>query len=183
MSSEAFEVPPLSRRQIRLFADSVRSSLRITTPFFPIVPVIEFALPSVIEGFFHDVVDVDEMNVQFGQGCHAMTFPDDRAMFIREDIYERARGDKGRDRLTLAHEVGHLLLHCGIRFAKRVKTRETPAFRDSEWQANAFGGELLVSYRYISRCKNPSEVAELFKVSEAAAEKQWEVFKRENLIK
>jgi hypothetical protein len=31
---------------------------------------------------------------------------------------------------------------------------KTPAFRSSEWQANCFGGELLVSADHIHLCKD-----------------------------
>ena len=42
-----FIVPPLSRREIRQIAQGVRSSLRISEPWFPIVEVLEFALPTL----------------------------------------------------------------------------------------------------------------------------------------
>jgi hypothetical protein len=181
MSSDAFVVPPLSRKDIRNYADDIRTHLKITSPYFPIVEVVEFALPKVIKGFYLDVCDEAEMTERFGRGCHGMTFPDENVMHIREDVYNRARRDEGRDRLTIAHEVAHLLLHSGLRFARRASPN-TPLYATSEWQANAFGGELLMSYRHVQNCTSVSEAAALFKISISAAEVQWEAFKRDKII-
>jgi hypothetical protein len=182
MSSDAFEVPPLSRKDIRAFTDQIRARLGITTPYFPILRVVELVLPKLVEGFYLEVCDEAEMTRRFGRGCHGMTFPDENVMHIREDVYNRARHDQGRDRLTIAHELAHLLLHSGLRFARRASA-STPAYASSEWQANAFAGELLVSHRHVSQCRTLHDAARLFKVSVAAAEKQWEVFRKDGIIK
>ena len=52
-----FIVPPLSRREIRQIAQGVRSSLRISEPWFPIVEVLEFALPGEGLGISRAVLD------------------------------------------------------------------------------------------------------------------------------
>ena len=111
-----------------------------------------------------------------------MTFPDEKVMHIREDIYQRARGGEGRDRFTLAHELAHLLLHSGQQFARRASI-DTKPFMQSEWQANCFAGELLMSYKHMTMCKSPVEAAELFKVSTHAAETQWASFKKDGIVK
>jgi hypothetical protein len=182
MSNDSFEVPPLSRKAIREYTDRIRRQLEINEPWFPIVEVIELVVPSIFSGFYLDVRDQAEMAEQFGTGCHGMTFPDEKVMHIREDIYQRARRGEGRDRLTLAHELAHLLLHSGQRFARRA-SQETKPFRQSEWQANCFAGELLVSYRHIGTCQSPEDVAGLFGVSVAAAATQWASFRKDGLIK
>ena len=181
MSSDSFVVPPLSRRAIRDYADHVREQLAIKEPYFPIVEVVELVMPKIISGFYLDICDDQEMTERFGRGCHGMTFPDEKVMHIREDIYQRARRGEGRDRLTFAHELAHLLLHPGQRFARRA-TQTTKTYMQSEWQANCFAGELLVSYRHIAQCDSPSVAATLFKVSLTAAEFQWECFVRDGLI-
>jgi hypothetical protein len=181
MSSNSFVVPPLSRRAIREYTDHFRQQLGVKEPCFPIVEVIELVVPRVIAGFYLDVCDDAEMTEKFGRGCHGMTFPDEKVMYVREDIYQRARRGEGRDRLTLAHELAHLLLHPGQRFARRAN-QATKTYMQSEWQANCFAGELLVSYRHIARCKSPADAADLFKVSLAAADFQWECFRKDGLV-
>ena len=182
MSSESFVVPPLSRKKIRDYADQVRQQLAITKPFFPILEVVELVMPRLIPGFFVDICDETEMTDRFGPGCHGMTFPDEKVMHIREDIYQRARRGEGRDRLTLAHELAHLLLHAGQRFARRASV-DTKPFMQSEWQANCFAGELLMSYRHVTICTSPDDAAELFNVSTQAAETQWASFKKDGIVK
>lgn len=182
MSTESFVVPPLSRKNIRAYAEHLRQQLGIEKAFFPIVEVIELVMPRVIPGFFIDICDETEMTERFGLGCHGMTFPDEKVMHIREDIYQRARGGEGRDRLTLAHELAHLLFHSGQQFARRASV-DTKPFMQSEWQANCFAGELLMSYKHVTICKSPYEAAELFKVSTHAAETQWASFKKDGIVK
>ncbi len=182
MSSESFIVPPLSRKNIRVYADEIRQQLGIEEPYFPIVQVLELVVPKVISDFYLEICDEAEMAERFGRGCHGMTFPDEKVMCIRDDIYQRARRDEGRDRLTLAHEFAHLLLHSGQRFARRA-TQSTKPYMQSEWQANCFAGELLMSYRHVTKCKSAYEVADLFKVSLTAAEIQMECFRKDSVIK
>lgn len=50
---------------------------------------------------------------------HGETIPSENRIRIREDVYERACNGYGRDRLTMAHELGHLLLHRDDYFGER----------------------------------------------------------------
>lgn len=68
--------------------------------------------------------------------------PQDSLIILREDVYEGAHEGNGRDRMTVAHEIGHLLMHKNIAFA-RAERVEIRAFESSEWQAKCFSGELL----------------------------------------
>ena len=65
-------------------------------------------------------------------------------MKIRRDVYERAIKGVPRDRFTLCHELGHYLLHQPefISYARG----DVPRYRDPEWQANTFAGELMAPY-------------------------------------
>jgi Zn-dependent peptidase ImmA (M78 family) len=44
--------------------------------------------------------------------------PQDSLIILREDVYEGAHAGNGRDRMTVAHEIGHLLMHKNIAFAR-----------------------------------------------------------------
>lgn len=76
---------------------------------------------------------------------HGETYPSKHLICIREDVYYRAAQGKGRDRLTVAHEVGHLLLHDddSIAYCRMESLEKLRRFEDPEWQANVFGGEIL----------------------------------------
>ena len=65
---------------------------------------------------------------------------------IKESVYEGACNGEGRDRMTIAHEIGHYftLCFCGFRLERNFSGGKIPAFRDPEWQAKCFAGELMV---------------------------------------
>ena len=102
--------------------------------------------------------------------CHGLTYPDRNEIHIREDVYGRALEGSGRDRLTMAHELFHLLQHekRNISYARIKSEYDIETFRDPEWQANAFGGELLAS-SYLIKGMSETEVQTRCGVSAAAA--------------
>ncbi|MDO5295159.1 MAG: ImmA/IrrE family metallo-endopeptidase [bacterium] len=133
---------PISRIEIRKIAYIIRAIAdTLNSPYFPIIYFIEHTLPRDMPEFNYEIVNLQDMPHN-----HAETHPDQNLIQIREDVYLRAIKGCGRDRFTLAHELGHLLLHrancislCRLAPNKRLKPYENP-----EWQANAFAGELLM---------------------------------------
>ncbi|MEM8833794.1 MAG: ImmA/IrrE family metallo-endopeptidase [Pseudomonadota bacterium] len=115
---------------------------------------------------------------------HGLTSHKDRAIIIREDVYERACEGCGRDRMTIIHEVGHTCLHApeNVEFARSFDG-PIPAFRSAEWQAKAFAAELIVPHDLLESGMRVSDVAETFGVSSEAASYQLKVYQREGLIK
>lgn len=178
---QVVQVPPLSRRKIRAQADSVRSSLKITEPYFPLMEVVEFSLPRAIDAFTLEVWSAEEMQKSYGSGTHAMTYPNELRMILREDVYRGARKDAGRDRFTVAHEFGHLVLHQFVGMARRLPT-ELLAFENSEWQADAFAGELLMPLPFVLECATLGDVVDTFKVSYEAARVRRLVLMQEGLL-
>ncbi len=196
MSGECFEVPPMSRANIRHLARQVRESLGLKEPYFPIVEYME-VYHQIDKAFVYDIIEREIMG-----NNHGITFPDKKLMLIREDVYDGAVEGNGRDRLTIAHEFGHLHMHTRLGMARKavkekaylgavstwlgkvrkVAKTETPAYCSSEWQASCFGGELLVSADHIHRCKDPWDAMQVFGVSLDAAEFQWRKFDEEGLI-
>ena len=133
---------PLSRKEIREIARDLRKALDLENePYFPIMPFVEGILPRIDPKFELEILSKDEMH-----DFHGLTFPDRHQILLREDVYERACDGKGRDRFTVAHEVGHYILHIPskIVLAKLEQGTAIPNFMDPEWQADAFAGELLM---------------------------------------
>jgi len=65
-----------------------------------------------------------------------------------------------------------------------VATAESiPAYQSSKWQANAFGGKLLISADHIHECPTPYEATLIFGVSIEAAVYQWHKFEKDRLIR
>lgn len=80
-------------------------------------------------------------------GKYAETFPSQHIMRIRQDVYERAAKGSVRDRFTIAHEIGHLLLHDynSVALCRADEKVSIPIYADPEWQANVFAGEFLMN--------------------------------------
>lgn len=106
-------------------------------------------------------------------GKHGETYPSKNIMRIREDVYLRVAAGEGRDRLTIAHEVGHLFMHedDSIALCRLAPDEQLKPFEDPEWQADAFGGELLAS-SYLIKGMTEREVQEKCGVSSSAAHVQ-----------
>ncbi len=105
---------------------------------------------------------------------HGLTYPQEHLLILREDIYEGALNGVGRDRMTAAHELGHLLMHRNIAFARSAPGVKIRPFESSEWQAKCFSGELLVPAMHASILKGMTaeDVAEACGVSLVAARYQ-----------
>lgn len=159
-------MPPLSLVQIREKASAFRKIFGLTeNGYVDIVKVLENLQEYGVE---IEIAPVHEMANKHGQ-----TYPAKPKIVIREDIYERACEGHGRDRLTIAHEIGHLFLHGTdkISLARVEKEYEVPIWCDPEWQANAFAGELLAPFRFIKRL-SISDIQVKYGVSATAAKVQ-----------
>jgi Zn-dependent peptidase ImmA (M78 family) len=180
MSGIVRKVPPMSRDAIRQVAQKVRKINEELTgknsACFPIVEFLDLTLAKHFKSF------VLEICSQYKMGdAHGLTFPDENLIQIREDVYEGACLDKGRDRMTLAHELGHLVLHSNLGFARMEYGNSIPAYMSSEWQANAFAEELLIAAEHVNQCRYDFEVSEMFKVSDEAANVQLDVFRKDRI--
>ena len=164
--THGISVPPLSRKDIRNIANLLRSELGIKDPFFPVVQFLEFGMPKLVNGFTYEVLSISEMGEN-----HGATFPERNLIQIREDVYEGAIANKGRDRFTIAHEFGHFFLHSEIPVHARRLSNSRPQkpYLDSEWQADCFAGELLIPYELKERNLSVDEVQYLCRVSLEAA--------------
>lgn len=134
----------LSRKKIRELTQHVRKiSGYEEIPYFPIVQFIELVLGDPNNpDFNYEIVEPWEMEDMYGN-----TNTGTNVMRIRRDVYERAVQGMPRDRFTLCHELGHYLLHqpeC-VSYARG----EVPRYRNPEWQANTFAGELMAPYNIV----------------------------------
>lgn len=155
---------PLSRKDIRHMAQIVRAIAgNSENLFFDIVHFLEVTLPRIDEDFSFVVKTEEEMGE-----CHGLTYPDRNEIQIREDVYQRACDESGRDRLTMAHELFHLIQHTSDNISFARCEGKTKTYMDPEWQADAFGGELLMPYNLIEGM-TAQEISQKCKVSLSAA--------------
>lgn len=158
---------PLSLKDIRELVRVFKQMMGLPDDgYVDIVGLLEWGLSTM--GVDFQIVGKDEMKENHGE-----TFPSLGIIRIREDVYERACNGYGRDRLTIAHEIAHLFIHQqeNVAFAKADPRMRLPAYRDPEWQADAFAGELLAPARYLQGL-SLFEIERKYGVSEKAARVQ-----------
>lgn len=169
-----YETVPRSRRELRAYARQLREATSTQNQFeFPIMQFLEFLMPSLNVEL--SIIDDSDWNREHPEGVHA--FFTENTIFIKQSVYDGAVEGRGRDRMTVAHEIAHALLipHSPIRLFRSQNGTLPPAYRDPEWQAKCLAGELLISY---DLCKGLSvgEIAAKCKVSYDAARTQKKCF-------
>jgi hypothetical protein len=161
-------VPPRSKDNIAANAAVLREFFRLQDrPYFPVLEVYE-ALDLIYDGARFEVLEMGEMGSD-----HGRTYPDKNLIYIREDVYERAHKGEARDRFTMCHELGHLMMHRGVALS-RIDPRNPPKiYRNSEWQADTFASHLLMPSPLIAPYRSPFNVITDFGVSIDAALARW----------
>lgn len=109
-----------------------------------------------------EIVDDSKLSSEY-----AVTAPDQNKILIRESVYNNACNGVPRDRFTIAHEIGHLLLHRGIiqTFACSQFISDHSYEEDAEWQADMFASELLIDCNQLDNIKTIKDIADKFVVS------------------
>lgn len=85
--------------------------------------------------------------------CYARAYPNEKKIVISESVYDGAFAGNHRDRFTIAHEIGHLLLHHDANISFARGNDKIQPYEDPEWQANTFAGEVLVPVHLIKGLK------------------------------
>ena len=134
-----------------------------------IVAILEYAMPQLDKNFNYSIKDKDNMRFD----VHAYTDPQTNEIVIREDIYDRSRHGEGRDRFTIAHEIGHYILHNNnmVALTRVFPDEKIKPYEDIEWQADAFAGELLCPSSAITNMP-VEKIANYYGVSLQAANAQ-----------
>ncbi|MBD55350.1 ImmA/IrrE family metallo-endopeptidase [uncultured Pseudoalteromonas sp.] len=155
------KVAPLSTATIEKSAREYRDAFQLNMkPRVNICALLE-ALQGA-DALTFEIVEDEEL-----AEAEATTYPNQNRILIRNSVYEDAACGDGRARFTLAHEIGHLILH----------KNQTPAFsrgrhqvyEDSEWQADTFASEFLMDSRFIKENDDEHSLMEKFQVSYTAA--------------
>lgn len=157
------KVPPRSKASIYKIARDLKSAFQLDGPYVLIENIYE-VLPELLDRFNYEIVMADEIDNDEGR-----TDPNKRLIQIREDVYNGACKGVGRDRFTMAHELGHLFLHPGVQFARFEPDEQPKLYLDSEWQADTFASGFLIDDVYLKQCGSIEEVSSTFGISYSAA--------------
>ena len=127
-----YKVDPLSRVKIRMIANKIRQVLGIENALrVDVIALLEKVLPILVENFTYEYVSDDKLSVM------ALTIPAENKIIIRESVYIGAYNGNGRDRFTIAHEIGHFFLHRDIKVRLARGNETIRAYENPEWQADA----------------------------------------------
>ncbi|WP_066114401.1 ImmA/IrrE family metallo-endopeptidase, partial [Gallibacterium salpingitidis] len=151
-------VPPRSKMDI----DKITRFIRLANPQFinddgaiDILALLEHGYQNF------SVVPDNELH-----GILGLTLPSGEIL-LRESVYEGACDGNGRDRFTIAHEIGHGTIHKDYIGLARPADNTTKIYCNAEWQANEFAGRLLLPDSCLEKhkYKSFSDIAEMYGVS------------------
>jgi hypothetical protein len=177
--STNFTGDALSDQQIFDYANRLRN-------FFEIG---ELSVPDVIE-----LLNRDRIFTRFGEkhfeykvvpdteiaGDEALTLVSNSHVRIRisENTYQRAKALDRRSRFTLAHELGHVVLHKNkaelARSRFETSKRVVAAYVSVERQADVFASAFLITEAMTNRAHSADELADIALVTSSAADVRWE---------
>lgn len=175
-------VSPRSDNDIRIITEKALAPLittnRIRYEQIDVVHIYEFFLSEIAPGFKFRVRPDAEMN-----NSHAYTTFDPNIIHISQSTFRSAAAGDGRARFSLAHELGHALMHVqyGKNFTAhrafssssyRERVKNTEIFRDPEWQANTFAAYFLMPNYMCRKFSTPEELSNEAGVSFSAAERR-----------
>lgn len=99
-------------------------------------------------------------------GAYALYSPVDKVILVRESILRTARhADDPEANFTIAHELGHVILHTDPKYYRRKAPTHLPAgLCDPEVQADRFAMEFLVDREGLVAFRDPVSAAAYFRV-------------------
>lgn len=163
VSSRHFVVPR-SRKQIEAIASAVRSLLGVSrSGRIALQPILEFALDDIVDEAFFRIVDDAELG-----GAEAMTDGREPVITLSASTYMKLEKGDYRARMTVAHEIGHLILHSGqivFHFEEPINDNRF----DPEWQADQFAAALLMPREAFAKMTTVHQAMKTFGVSKPAA--------------
>ncbi|WP_037471140.1 ImmA/IrrE family metallo-endopeptidase [Shewanella waksmanii] len=181
------KVPKQSTHEIRTIAHQVRNKLvhhkRFGQIILPIAELLDY-LRDKGEIEFILVEDYElksEYAVSLPNGNSATNKP---IIKCRESVYHAALNGSPRDKFTLAHELGHVLLHRNTdpAFARAQTPSNHHYTEDAEWQANTFASELLVDSRQLEGVYSPRDIEQKFGISFESAGYVHYRYKQEGIL-
>lgn len=143
-----FIVEPKSRKDLRELTLFIRKIFSYeNTLYFPVTKFLE-VLPEISSEFNFEIVEDHELPFS----VHADTDVLNHCIRIKNSVYENAHAGHGRDRMTIAHEIGHYFTICvlGFKLQRNFGNKPPRACEDPEWQVKCFAGELLVPAHLVS---------------------------------
>lgn len=160
-TAPAIAVPPLSRKSIRSFAGLLREQFGMADIPYVRLDILLEVLSCPLGNMEKPLVEVEIVDDCKLPGKYAAYYPLSNLLKIRQSVYLGACHGNGRDRFTIAHELGHFFLHQDAELTLARPNsygQKIPAYRDPEWQANTFASEFLIPHDLV-KGMTPEEVS------------------------
>jgi hypothetical protein len=159
---QSYRVEPKSRENIRSIAHRIRRFYGWEDKtYIPVVELLE-RLCEFSPSFYYEVIDDSDWLWKE----HAWTDVTNGHVLIKQSVYDGAFDEKKRDRMTIAHEIGHYVMHHlgNVRMETVYTFQKLESYEDPEWQAKCFAGELLMPYHWLHLLQ-PDEIERMCGVS------------------
>ena len=164
------KVKPRTTAGIEIIASSLRDNLGIEAAKVKIVKLIEMLQD--IGSLTLDIVEDWEL-----KDVEAVAFPDKNIIRVKNSIYEAACRGIGHAVFTLAHELGHIIMHK--KQEPSYARGNHKIYEDSEWQADTFASAFLMDARFINlQTDSAYEISIRFGTSFEAANVRLDKLKR-----
>ena len=165
---DGFCVTPRKEKEIRAAAEQFRKLLcdNDDIKYLDITRLLEFKMPELFPGFRYEIVEPDEL-----PGREAEMNPYEYCIRIQEPVYVKAMNGDGHCRFTIAHEIGHFIMHRNqtLAFGRKAENGNIPTYMNSEWQADVFARNLLAPFS-LAHKMIPQAIESVFGVSRSVAD-------------
>lgn len=173
-----FQVPGRSWPQVDASARSVLSTVAPQC----LEEACAAPILQIFEGGLTEAYGVGYGVEELPYGTEARFDPGSNEIILDVQVYLDLYDGQSRARFTVAHEIGHAILHgryykeilTGNRKAKFLNRGDIPHYADPEKQANRFASEFLMPTPLVEELMrqgcSPLDLAHIFHVSFSAAE-------------
>jgi len=183
-------VPPLGKEKISRHVKGIRSAMKAESSVpFDIIRFLDCYLSKLSNGYEYEVLDDAEFVAHLiakgwkldGLNCvQAYTDPFNREIVLRQCVYTAACADLhsqdcAKARFTIAHEVGHALLHDDLYDAGEYNV-DQPLYYNSEWQADVAARYMLLAPDSVELFDTSKDMATALLVTQQCADQHWSEF-------
>jgi len=131
-------------------------------------------------GYLEKITNFSEDIQDLPNSIEALIDFNNKQIVLSDSTHENLINNIPRAKFTLAHEIGHSILHNNYMNGiiedggtiKYLNRGNIPSYKDSEWQANYFAGAFLMPYIHMERLiignKSLKEISNIFGTSSQA---------------
>ncbi|WP_192178906.1 ImmA/IrrE family metallo-endopeptidase [Mesorhizobium amorphae] len=174
MADEFYVGRALSASALARIADAVRAKFGVADKtWVDVIDIVELELPKIIKEYSFVVKPDKEMTTP------AYTDFNPVSIVVSESVYIAACEGDDRSRMTIAHELGHVLLHSNFFNSKFNMHRsdysekciaQATGIHSSEYQAKRFAAYILAPKSISKHYSDPKKLASDAGISITAAE-------------